>query len=56
MVLEIKRKFIKYLEDFDMKKLVMKVMLGCALFGVAKATAQNPLSFETDFTLGDIGF
>ena len=55
MVLEIKRKFIKYLEDFDMKKLVMKVMLGCALFGVAKATAQNPLSFETDFTLGDIG-
>lgn len=40
-----------------MKKLVVKTMLGCAVLGSSynKVQAQDPLSFETDFTLGDMG-
>ncbi len=39
-----------------MRKLVVKMMLGAAaLTGVQGLQAQDPLTFEADFTLGDMG-
>lgn len=39
-----------------MKKLVVKMVLGCAVLGsFQEVQAQDPLSFKTDFTLGDMG-
>lgn len=39
-----------------MKKLVVKMVLGCAVLGsFQEVQAQDPLSFKTDFTLGEDG-
>lgn len=39
-----------------MKKLVVKMVLGCAVLGsFQEVQAQDPLSFKADFTLGDMG-